>query len=72
MTLDDIVRWSGQTAEDIARWQMLGLLSNADEFDANDLETVGLIVFAARRGVSPDDLAHYCTEQGDWLRAFVR
>src|SRR3954447_18627508 len=63
---------SGQSTEDIRAWQALGLLKEGDDFNAEDLERVGLVAFAARRGVSPQDLARYCQEQGDWLDVFVR
>jgi adenylate cyclase len=72
MTLDEIARFSGEPAETIRHWQGLGLLPRGDEFSAEDLERVGLVSFAARRGVSPEDMARYCEEHGDWLEVFVR
>src|SRR5436305_11402439 len=72
MTLDDIAGFSGESADTIKHWQELGLLAAGDEFGADDLERVGLVGFAARRGVSPEDMARYCEENGDWLEVFVR
>jgi adenylate cyclase len=72
MTLEDIVRFSGETAETIRQWQQLGLVPDGDDFGAEELERIGLIRFAARRGVSPDEMAQYCEEHGDWLEVFAR
>jgi len=72
MTLDDVVQFSGETAEELRRWQQLGLLPEGDDFGAEELERLGLIRFAARRGVSPDEMARYCEEHGDWLEVFAR
>src|SRR5437763_7781002 len=67
MTLDDIVQLSGETAETVRHWQELGLVPGGDEFGAEELERIGLVRFAARRGVSPDEMARYCEQHGDWL-----
>jgi adenylate cyclase len=72
VTLDDLALLSGQSTDDICAWQALGLLKEGADFSAEDLERVGLVAFAARRGVSPQDLARYCQEQGNWLDVFVR
>ena len=72
MTLDDIVQFSGQTAEDVRQWQELGLVPKGDEFGAEELERIGLVSFAARRGIPPEEMARYCAEHGDWLDVFVR
>jgi adenylate cyclase len=72
MTLDDVVRFTGETADEIRRWQELGLVPQGKDFGAEELERIGLIRFAARRGVSPDEMARYCEEHGDWLEVFVR
>src|SRR5947209_3679355 len=72
MTLDDVVQFSGETAEELRRWQQLGLLPEGDDFGAEELERLGLIRFAARRGVSPDEMARDCEEHGDWLEVFAR
>ena len=72
MTLDDVVRFSGETADTIRHWQELGLVAEGDEFGAEELERVALVGFAARRGISPEDMARYCEEHGDWLEVFAR
>ena len=72
MNLDDAARLTGETEQEIRRWQSLGLVPEAEGFGADGLERIGLIRFAARRGVSPDDMATFCAEQGDWLETFVR
>src|SRR5947209_16221526 len=72
MTLDDVVQFSGESADTIRHWQNLGLIPAGDDFGAEELERIGLVSFAARRGVSPEDMARYCEEHGDWLEVFVR
>src|SRR5205814_380927 len=72
MTLDDVVRFSGETADTIRHWQELGLVREGEDFGAEELERVGLVGFAARRGISPEDMARYCEEHGDWLEVFAR
>jgi class 3 adenylate cyclase/DNA-binding transcriptional MerR regulator len=72
MTLDDVVRFTGESSDEIRRWQELGLLPEGDDFGAEDLERIGLVSFAARRGVSADEMARYCREHGDWLEVFAR
>jgi adenylate cyclase len=72
VNLDEVARFTGEQAEDIRRWQELGLVAEGNDFDAEDLERIGLVSFAARRGVGPEEMARYCAEQGDWLDVFVR
>lgn len=72
MTLEEVARFTGETAEDIRHWQQLGLVRGGDEFGAEELERIGLVSFAARRGVPPENMARYCAEDGDWLDVFVR
>src|SRR5947209_1075260 len=72
MTLDDVVQFSGESADTIRHWQNLGLIPAGDDFGAEELERAGLVSFAARRGVSPEDMARYCEEHGDWLEVFAR
>jgi adenylate cyclase len=72
VNVDEVARFTGETAEDIRHWQELGLVRRGDEFGADELERIGLVSFAARRGVSPEEMARYCAAHGDWLEVFVR
>lgn len=72
LALDDISRSTGETVEELCRWRQLGLFGDGDTLTIEDLERARLVGFAARRGVSPDELARISGEQGDLLAPFVR
>jgi len=72
VNVDEVARFTGEQSENIRHLQRLGLVSEGDEFGAEDLERIGLVSFAARRGIPPEEMARYCAEHGDWLDVFVR
>jgi class 3 adenylate cyclase/DNA-binding transcriptional MerR regulator len=72
VTVEEAGQLTGQSVEDIRRWQELGLLNEGDELSVEDVERVRLIGFAGRRGVAPADLARINEVQGDLLDVFVR
>jgi adenylate cyclase len=72
MTIDDIAGLINERADELRGWQQLGLIGLGDELSADDLERARLVAFAARQGVSPDELARISAEQGDMVETFVR
>src|SRR5256885_2131447 len=71
MSFDELSRRTGEPAEELQRWQALGLIQG-DDYDTNlDAERIRMIQFARRRGISPESIATQTGDQGDVLATFV-
>lgn len=72
LDLDELAEAVGTTTNAIGDWQRLGLLEgDGEQFPLLDLERCRLILYAARRGIVPADIAEACRNQGDLLGQFV-
>jgi adenylate cyclase len=73
MDVEELAGLIGEPAEELRRWQRLGLLGEpGEDVGWESVERARLVQFAARRGVRPDEVARICSEQGDMLEPFVR
>src|SRR4051812_2685692 len=63
---------TGEPLEVLRRWSDLGLLSHEADAIVENIERARLIRFADRRGISPQEVARICADQGDMLAPFVR
>src|SRR4051794_19851644 len=70
-TVDRLAERTYEPADELARWQTLGLIAGDAEHELIDAERIRLIQFARRRGVSPDAIAEVTLAQGDVLTTFI-
>jgi adenylate cyclase len=71
MSIEDLTRRTGEPAEELRRWQALGLI-DLDDYDyTRDAERIRMIQFARRRGIAPETIATQTGDQGDVLATFV-
>jgi adenylate cyclase len=72
ITIEGLSEETGESLDRLREWHELGLLPGDQvAFDRLHIERVGMIRFAADRGVSPRDLAALMNRQGDLLELFV-
>jgi len=71
VTIADVADRAGVDAEELGRWQRLGLLSSGEHFGRDDVERAGLIRFAVRRGFTPEKLSQLAVAHGDMIGSFV-
>ena len=72
MDLTELCRVTGESIEELGRWQQLGLLSTGEDGagEANLAFRVRLIQFARRRGITPEQIAEARVDQPDLLTFF--
>lgn len=70
LTLDDLVRDTGETPERILEWRAAGVL-RGEPFVAEDIECARLIRFCLRRGYDVETIARAEREQPGFLRQYV-
>ena len=56
MKITDAARLIGEQAEELRRWQSLGLIGAGDDLTEEDVERVRLVSFAVQRGVPPGEV----------------
>src|SRR5258706_16042685 len=69
--LNNLSDRTGEALDDLRRWSDLGLLSQDVDATVENIERARLIRFADRRGISPEEVARICADQGDMLAPFV-
>src|SRR5437867_2223996 len=72
MSLEELSRWSGESAEQLLEWRSLGLIGGGrDDFGPEDVERGRLIRFLLRRGICLEAIVKADREQ-DVLASHVR
>lgn len=73
LSTQEVARCVGVTAEDVAEWARLRLLSpdDAGMFSIDDLERARLLAFVTGRGLDAADVARVCATDGDVFEPFV-
>ncbi|TMA61689.1 MAG: YHS domain-containing protein [Deltaproteobacteria bacterium] len=72
MSLEELSRWSGESAEQLLEWRSLGLVGGGrDDFGPEDVERARLIRFLLRRGIRLEAIVKADREQ-DVLASHVR
>jgi len=72
MNLEELSRWSGESAEHLLEWRSLGLIGGGrDDFGPEDVERARLIRFLLRRGIRLEAIVKVDREQ-DVLASHVR
>ncbi|HEY8216807.1 MAG TPA: adenylate/guanylate cyclase domain-containing protein [Acidimicrobiia bacterium] len=72
LSLEALAALTDEPVAELRRWQEIGLLPDGDTgLPSAVAERVRLIQFARRRGVTPDEVASVCAEQGDLLASYV-
>src|SRR5260370_30494810 len=74
MSLDELATLTGETLEELRRWQELGLLpvgGPEDRVSTETAERVRLIQFAIGKGLTPEEIGRVNAEQDDLLANFT-
>src|SRR5229473_3136938 len=75
MSLGELATLTGETLDELRRWQELGLLPRGgpeDRVSTETAEQVRLIQFAIGKGLTPEEIGRVNAEQDDLLAHFTR